>query len=229
MWGNYLFFVTPDNYFVSLDARTGKERWHKEIASFAQQYFSTIGADRRRQPRARRHRQRSRLRRASCSRSIRRPATLQWKFYTVPMNPGDPGLETWKSLDAARHGGGHPWLPGVYDPETHLYIFGTGNPTPAYTSQTARRGRQPVHVRARRRERRHRQDGVVLPDVAARHARLGFGADAGADRRRRSAAAAAQAGADRQPQRLLLHARSRDRRAPGDEQVLRHRELGEGR
>jgi len=58
----------------------------------------------------------------------------QWRFYTVPMNPGDPGLETWKSLDAARHGGGHPWLPGVYDPESHLYIFGTGNPTPAYMS-----------------------------------------------------------------------------------------------
>jgi len=59
----------------------------------------------------------------------------QWRWYATPMNPGDPGLETWKSLDAARHGGGHPWLPGVYDPETHLYIFGTGNPTPAYTSK----------------------------------------------------------------------------------------------
>ena len=51
------------------------------------------------------------------------------------MNPGDPGLETWKNLDAARHGGGHPWMPGVYDPETRLYIIGTGNPTPAYTSK----------------------------------------------------------------------------------------------
>ena len=64
---------------------------------------------------------------------------LQWKFYTVPMNPGDPGLETWPSLDAARHGGGQVWVPGVYDPETRLYIFGTGNPTPAYTG-VARRG-----------------------------------------------------------------------------------------
>ena len=52
----------------------------------------------------------------------------------MPMNPGDPGLETWKDLDAARNGGGHPWLPGAYDPDTRLYIFGTGNPTPAYTS-----------------------------------------------------------------------------------------------
>src|SRR4029453_17254232 len=59
---------------------------------------------------------------------------VQWRFYTVPMKAGDVGLDTWSNLDASRHGGGHPWLPGVYDPETRLYIFGTGNPTPAYTS-----------------------------------------------------------------------------------------------
>ena len=34
IWNNYLFFETPDNYLVSLDARTGKERWNVEIASF---------------------------------------------------------------------------------------------------------------------------------------------------------------------------------------------------
>ena len=49
------------------------------------------------------------------------------------MNPGDPGKRTWPNLDAARHGGGFAWIPGVYDPETKLYIFGTGNPTPGYT------------------------------------------------------------------------------------------------
>jgi alcohol dehydrogenase (cytochrome c) len=53
----------------------------------------------------------------------------------VPMNPGDPGLETWKDLDAARHGGGNPWIPGAYDPETNLYIIGTGNPTPSYFAE----------------------------------------------------------------------------------------------
>ena len=41
MYGNWLFFETPDNYLVSLDARTGKERWHKEIADVKQEYFST--------------------------------------------------------------------------------------------------------------------------------------------------------------------------------------------
>ncbi|HMF96056.1 MAG TPA: PQQ-binding-like beta-propeller repeat protein, partial [Vicinamibacterales bacterium] len=139
MWNNYLFVETPDNYLVSLDARTGKERWHKEIASFAQQYFSTAapvvvgnhvlvgtGND---------------LDAPGFLQSFD-PETgaLQWKFYAVPMNQGDPGLETWKSLDAARHGGGQMWIPGSYDPETHLYIVGTGNPTPAYTSQARGEG-----------------------------------------------------------------------------------------
>ena len=75
MWNNYLYFETPDNYLVSLDARTGKERWHVEIADFNEQYFSTMAPIVDRQPRARRHRQRSRRARASCSRSIRRPAS----------------------------------------------------------------------------------------------------------------------------------------------------------
>ena len=34
MWHNYLYMETPDNYLVSLDARSGKERWHVEIADF---------------------------------------------------------------------------------------------------------------------------------------------------------------------------------------------------
>jgi alcohol dehydrogenase (cytochrome c) len=132
MWHNYLFFETPDNYLVSLDAKTGKERWHVEIAKFEEQYFSTMapmvigdhvlagtGND---------------LDAPGFLQSFD-PETgkLQWKFYTVPMNPGDEGLNTWPSLDAARHGGAQVWIPGAYDPETKLYIFGTGNPTPAYT------------------------------------------------------------------------------------------------
>jgi len=36
MWNSYLFMETPDDYLVSLDAKTGKERWHKPIADLAQ-------------------------------------------------------------------------------------------------------------------------------------------------------------------------------------------------
>src|SRR5437764_11666957 len=69
---------------------------------------------------------------------------LQWKFYTVPMKQGDPGFDTWASLDAAQHGGAQVWIPGSYDAETHLYIFGTGNPTPAYTARV--RGPRDAHT-----------------------------------------------------------------------------------
>ena len=132
MWHNFLFIETHDNYLVKIDARTGKEVWHVEIAPFEQQYFSSMapviigdhvivgtGND------------------------LDAPGYLQsydpdtgkrqWILYTVPMNAGDPGVDTWPSLEAARHGGAQPWVPGAYDPESRLYIFGTGNPTPAYT------------------------------------------------------------------------------------------------
>jgi alcohol dehydrogenase (cytochrome c) len=132
LWRNSLLFETPDNYLVSLDARTGKELWHVPLASFEEQYFTTMapvvigdkvlvgtGND------------------SDMPGFLQAfdPATgkLLWKFYTTPQQPGDPGLDTWPNLEAARHGGGQVWLPGVYDPETDLYIFGTGNPTPGYT------------------------------------------------------------------------------------------------
>jgi alcohol dehydrogenase (cytochrome c) len=139
MWNSYLFMETPDDYLVSLDAKTGKERWHKPIADLSLGYFSTpapivvgnhviVGT----------------------GNDIDAPGflqsfdpetgNLQWKLFTVPMNPGDPGADSWASIDAARHGGAQTWIPGAYDPETHLYIFGTGNPTPAYTNGTRGEG-----------------------------------------------------------------------------------------
>jgi alcohol dehydrogenase (cytochrome c) len=135
MWHNYLYMETPDDYLVSLDARTGKERWHKVIADVDEGYFATpapivignhvlvgVGND---------------IDSPGFLQSFD-PETgeLQWKHYTVPMQKGDPGLDTWASLDAARHGGAQTWLTGAYDPETNLYIFGTGNPTPAFTTGT---------------------------------------------------------------------------------------------
>ena len=133
IWHDKIYMVTPDNYLVSLESKTGKERWRKEVADFNQQYFSTaapiivgdhllIGTG-------------NDLDSPGYLQSLD-PDTgeMQWRLYTVPMKAGDPGLDTWPSLEAARYGGGHPWLPGVYDPETKLYIFGTGNPIPAYTA-----------------------------------------------------------------------------------------------
>ena len=139
MWNNLLYMETPDDYLVCLDAKTGKEKWHKVIADFNLQYFSTMapivvgnhiligtGND---------------LDEPGYVQS-RDPETgdVQWTIYTVPMKKGDPGLETWGSLDGAKHGAGNVWIPGSYDPETHLYIFGTGNPSPSYTNPPSRNG-----------------------------------------------------------------------------------------
>ena len=139
MWHEWLYMETPDDYLVCIDSRTGKEKWHVEIANFNLQYFSTMapivvgnhilvgtGDD---------------LDEPGFLQSLD-PETgaLQWKWYSVPMKKGDPGSETWGDIDTASHGGGNVWIPGSYDPETHLYIFGTGNPSPAYTNPPGRKG-----------------------------------------------------------------------------------------
>lgn len=138
MYGNWLFFETPDNYLVSLDAKTGKERWHKEIADVKQEYFSTpapvvignhvlvgTGGDSLDVP-------------GFLEAHDPETGAIQWKWWSEPLKPGDPGAETWPDEYAMRHGGGMTWLPGTYDPELHLYYLGTGNPNPVLTGRSRR-------------------------------------------------------------------------------------------
>jgi alcohol dehydrogenase (cytochrome c) len=139
MWGNWLYLETPDDFLVSIDSRTGKERWHKPIAQLSEQYFSTnapivIGNHVL----------------VGTGNDLDSPAFLksydpetgdvQWTWWATPHDASDPAIKSWANVDAAIHGGGHMWIPGSYDPETHLYIVGTGNPTPAYTSQSRGEG-----------------------------------------------------------------------------------------
>jgi alcohol dehydrogenase (cytochrome c) len=135
MYGNWLFFETPDNYLVSLDARTGKERWHVEIADVKQEYFSTpapiivgnhvivgTGGDSLDVP-------------GFLEAHDPETGAIQWKWWTEPLKKGDPGSETWPDEYSMRHGGGMTWIPGTYDPELHLYYIGTGNPNPVETGR----------------------------------------------------------------------------------------------
>jgi alcohol dehydrogenase (cytochrome c) len=135
MYRDWLYVLTPDNYFVSLEAATGKERWHKEIASIKREYFSTaapivvrnhvilgVGGDSLDVP---------------GYLESRDPETgeVQWRWYSTP-RAGEPGIETWPDEYAAAHGGGMPWVPGSYDPELNLYYFGTGNANPVLAGQS---------------------------------------------------------------------------------------------
>ncbi len=135
MYENWLFFESPDSHLVSLDARTGKERWKVEIADPKLDYTSTvapviignhvilgIGGDHLDNP---------------GFIQSRDPETgaLQWKLFTTPRK-GEPGIETWPDEYASAHGTGQPWMPGTYDPELNLYYFGTGNPNPVMAEKS---------------------------------------------------------------------------------------------
>jgi alcohol dehydrogenase (cytochrome c) len=135
MYGTWLYVLTPDNYFISLDAATGKERFHKEIANVKREYFSTsapvvigrnviigVGGD-----------------------SLDVPGYLEsrnpesgdvlWRWYSTP-RAGQPGSETWPNEYAMIGGGGMPWLPGTYDPDLNLYYVGTGNANPVLSGRS---------------------------------------------------------------------------------------------
>ncbi len=135
MYGNWLYFLTPDNYFVSLEASTGKERWHKEIASIKREYFSTaapivirnhvivgVGGDSLDVP-------------GYLESRDPENGEVQWRWYTTP-RAGEPGIETWPDEYSAAHGGGMPWIPGAYDADLNLYYVGTGNANPVLAGQS---------------------------------------------------------------------------------------------
>jgi alcohol dehydrogenase (cytochrome c) len=134
MYRDWLYFETPDNYLVCLNANDGKERWRVQIADVRLEYFSTpapvvirnhvlvgVGGDSLDVP---------------GYLESRDPETgaLQWHWNSTP-RPGEPGAETWPNKDAMEHGGGMTWIPGTYDPELNLYYLGTGNPNPVWAGQ----------------------------------------------------------------------------------------------
>ena len=131
MWRHYIYFELNDDWVVCLDARTGKEIWKHEIAPFDQRYFSSnapmvikdhvlvgTGND---------------LDAPAFLKSLDpRTGAVQWilsRHRRIPANPAStPGR-----VSTPPAGNGATWIPGSYDPDTNLYIYGTGNPTPAYT------------------------------------------------------------------------------------------------
>ncbi len=130
MWGDWLYFETPDCYLVCLNAKNGNERWRVKIADVALGYFATmaplvvgnhvvIGVS-------------GDVTDVPGYLESRDPETgaVQWHWNTEP-KAGEPGSETWpQGSDAIEHGGGMTWMTGTYDPELNLLYWGTGNPNP---------------------------------------------------------------------------------------------------
>src|SRR5260370_3456934 len=103
MYGNWLFFETPDSNLVSLDARTGRERWKVSIADPKLDYTSTvapvvvgnhvvagIGGDHLDNP-------------GFVQSRSPEDGKLQWKWWTTPRK-GARGMETWPDGYSPSHG-----------------------------------------------------------------------------------------------------------------------------
>lgn len=125
MYGDWLFFLTPDAHLVSLNANDGKVRWIVEVADSTKGYWTTMAPlivgnhvivgvsgdfDNLR----------------GFLRSVD-PETgkTQWEWDSTPP-PGTPNATT----------GGMTWMTGTYDPSLDLIYWGTGNPTPVLTAST---------------------------------------------------------------------------------------------
>ena len=136
MYGDWLYFTTPDAHLVSLDAKDGSVRWIVELADPKLGYFSTmaplvvrdhvivgVSGDVTDIP--------------GFLESIdAKTGAVQWKWFTEP-KPGEPGSETWpKDSDAILHGGAMTWMTGTYDPVLNLLYWGTGNPNPVLDGET---------------------------------------------------------------------------------------------
>lgn len=134
MYGNWLFLVTPDDYLVSLNASTGKERWRVEIADLKLDYFSTVAPVIIRNHVLVSPSIESTDNRGYLDSYDAESGKLQWRWYSTP-DTGQPGAETWPNAEARAHGGGAIWIPGTYDPELNLYYFGTANPQPVIAGQ----------------------------------------------------------------------------------------------
>ena len=124
MYGNWLFYTTPDAHLLSLDARTGKVRWNIVVADWHKGYWMTMS------PLVVRNHiivgvsgDFDNLR--GFLRSID-PETgkTQWQWDSTPPL-GTPNATS----------GGMTWMTGTYDPELNLLYWGAGNPTPVLTGK----------------------------------------------------------------------------------------------
>lgn len=119
MYGDWLYFTTPDAHLISLNAKDGSVRWDKLIADVNRGYWTTmaplvvkdhvivgVSGDFDNLP-------------GYLRAFDPKTGATQWQWDSTPP-AGTPNSTT----------GGMTWMTGTYDPEMNLVYWGTGNPTP---------------------------------------------------------------------------------------------------
>ncbi len=125
IYKGYLFFLTPDAYLLSLNAKDGTVRWKVMIADATKGYWASmaplivrnhvlvgVSGD---------------FDNLSGLIKAINPETgkVQWQWNSTPP-AGTPNSTT----------GGMTWMTGTYDPDLNLVYWGTGNPTPVLSAAT---------------------------------------------------------------------------------------------
>ena len=138
VWEGKVYVATLDGRLVALDAKTGDAAWSVVTVDQSQPYTITMA------PRV--IKGKVIIGNSGSEYGVRgymsaydaASGKLVWRFYTVPGDPSKPfenkamemAAKTWKGEWWKFGGGGSPWDPVSYDPESNLIYFGTGNGLP---------------------------------------------------------------------------------------------------
>lgn len=132
IYGDLVYWGTPDSYLIALDAKTGTLKWevktgdyrigaghaHPPLIAEGKVFLGHAGGDNGAPGRFRAF--------------DAETGKLLWTVNTSP-EPGDPGYETWTRRDVPPLGGA-PWNTVSYDPDLRLVYFSTGQPAPWSTA-----------------------------------------------------------------------------------------------
>jgi alcohol dehydrogenase (cytochrome c) len=124
MYGDWLYFMTPDSHLICLDAKDGKVRWNIVVADSAKGYWTTMSP-------------------LIVGNHVIVGVSGDFDNLTGFLKSVDPetGKTQWRWDSTPAVGtanattGGMTWMTGTYDPEAKLIYWGTGNPTPVLTGK----------------------------------------------------------------------------------------------
>src|SRR4051812_33013608 len=124
MYGEWLYFMTPDSHLISLNAKDSTVRWNVAVADSARGYWTTMS------PLIVRNHVLVGVsgdfdNLTGFLKSVD-PETgkTQWRWDSTPP-VGTPNATT----------GGMAWMTGTFDPSLNLIYWGTGNPTPVLAAK----------------------------------------------------------------------------------------------
>jgi alcohol dehydrogenase (cytochrome c) len=124
MYGEWLYFMTPDSNLVSLNAKDGSVRWKVAVADAQRGYWTTMSP-------------------LIIRNHVLVGVSGDFDNLTGFLKSVDPenGKTQWRWDSTPPSGtpkattGGMTWMTGTYDPDTDTIFWGTGNPTPVLNGE----------------------------------------------------------------------------------------------